>query len=92
MLTGKIALVTGASRGIGKATAITLASYGATVIVKIDKSRGSVKPLGVKNFGALWNIDILAPADVNDGVITHDKSAVPNDAVTHHKFGVYNSF
>lgn len=33
MLTGKIALVTGASRGIGKSTAITLASYGATVIV-----------------------------------------------------------
>ncbi|MCM1156974.1 MAG: 3-oxoacyl-[acyl-carrier-protein] reductase [Bacteroidales bacterium] len=38
MLTGKIALVTGASRGIGKQTAITLASYGATVIVNYNGS------------------------------------------------------
>lgn len=39
MLTGKIALVTGASRGIGKQTAITLASYGATVIVNYNGSK-----------------------------------------------------
>ena len=39
MLTGKIALVTGASRGIGKCTAVTLASYGATVIVNYNGSK-----------------------------------------------------
>lgn len=39
MLSGKIALVTGASRGIGKETAITLASYGATVIVNYNGSK-----------------------------------------------------
>ena len=33
MLTGKIAIVTGASRGIGRQIAKTLAGYGATVIV-----------------------------------------------------------
>lgn len=39
MLSGKIALVTGASRGIGKETAITLASYGVTVIVNYNGSK-----------------------------------------------------
>ncbi len=39
MLTGKIALVTGASRGIGKSIALTLASYGATVIVNYNGSK-----------------------------------------------------
>lgn len=39
MLSGKIALVTGASRGIGKEIAITLAYYGATVIVNFNGSK-----------------------------------------------------
>lgn len=39
MLEGKIALVTGASRGIGRQIAMTLASYGATVIVNYNGSR-----------------------------------------------------
>lgn len=39
MLTGKIALVTGASRGIGKQIALTLAKNGATVIVNYNGSK-----------------------------------------------------
>ena len=42
MLTGKIALVTGASRGIGKQIAITLAKNGATVIVNYNGSKERV--------------------------------------------------
>lgn len=43
MLKDKIALITGASRGIGKAIALTFASYGATVIVNYNGSKAKAE-------------------------------------------------
>lgn len=53
-LYGKTALVTGASRGIGKQTAISLSEYGCSVIVHYSKNRENAEDVSraVRNNGA----------------------------------------
>ena len=62
-LSGKIALVTGAGRGIGRQIALTLAGYGATVIVNYngskEKAEETVKEIGAarrRPSSAVWQI------------------------------------
>lgn len=43
MLEGKVAVVTGASRGIGKAIALKLASQGAKVVINYNGSEEKAK-------------------------------------------------
>ena len=65
MLKGKVALITGASRGIGKEIALTLSSYGATVIINYNGSKeraGEVLSEITKNQGNA----IVYQADVSD--------------------------
>lgn len=65
MLEGKIAVVTGASRGIGRAIALRLASQGAVVIVNYNGSKERAK--GVKaEIEAAGGNAVLYQCDVSD--------------------------
>ena len=48
MLTGKVALVTGAGRGIGRQIALTLAKNGAAVIVNYNGSKESAEAVAAE--------------------------------------------
>src|SRR5690242_4993401 len=70
VLTGKVALVTGASRGIGRAIAQRLASAGATVVLSarsIDKAtvEGTLQETA-QLIGAAGGKALLMPADLLD--------------------------
>ncbi|MBD2035618.1 3-oxoacyl-[acyl-carrier-protein] reductase [Phormidium sp. FACHB-592] len=72
-LQGKVAIVTGASRGIGRATALALAAEGATVVVNYASSREAADQV-VAEVEALGSSAIALPADVSkadqvDGLI-----------------------
>ncbi|WP_413310294.1 SDR family oxidoreductase [Bacillus sp. 1P10SD] len=57
---GKVCLVTGASQGIGKATAIALAKMGATVVmVSFDQVRGEAALKEIKSISKNENIELL---------------------------------
>ncbi len=64
-LNGKVALVTGAARGIGRATALALAAAGAQVVVNYSSSAEKAQTL-VNEIKAMGQEAIAIPADVAD--------------------------
>jgi 3-oxoacyl-[acyl-carrier protein] reductase len=63
-LRGKVAIVTGASRGIGRATALALAAEGAKVVVNYASSREAADRV-VAEITAMGSDAIAVPADVS---------------------------
>jgi 3-oxoacyl-[acyl-carrier protein] reductase len=67
-LSGKVALVTGAARGIGRATAQALAANGARVVVA-DLDEAAAKETAAALAGArAWRMDVAAEAEVAGAV------------------------
>ncbi len=72
-LSGKVALVTGASRGIGKAIALSLGKSGAEVIVNYSSSEERANEVveTIKNFGSKahkFKFDVSNEDSVNDSI------------------------
>lgn len=61
----QVAIVTGASRGIGRATALSLAAEGANVVVNYASSSSAAKAV-VEEIEAAGGSAIAIPADVSD--------------------------
>jgi NAD(P)-dependent dehydrogenase (short-subunit alcohol dehydrogenase family) len=64
-LSGRIACITGASRGIGRATALALAEAGAHVIA-VARTQGGLEALD-DDIGKLGGAATLVPLDIKDG-------------------------
>jgi NAD(P)-dependent dehydrogenase (short-subunit alcohol dehydrogenase family) len=78
-LTGRTALVTGATSGIGRATALTLAASGATVAVSgRDKDRGQAV---VDAISAAGGSAVFLAADLVDGAAAADLAARATEAL-----------
>ena len=72
LLEGRVAIVTGAGRGIGRAHALELASHGAAVVVNdygVSISGEGTGESPADEVVALWSTDVAA-SDLNGRVTT----------------------
>src|SRR5262249_32694849 len=91
-LHGKVAVVTGASRGIGKACAIALAEQGASIAIlsrslrKLEELKEAINPLGVRCFA-----DACDVADTNmlENFIRHSSEELGAISILINNAGIY---
>ena len=72
-LTGKVAIVTGASRGIGRAIALRLAERGAHVVAAVRDENAAPTVEAIAAAGAratLGSVDVTDPASVEGRIFT----------------------
>ncbi|MEU0442310.1 SDR family NAD(P)-dependent oxidoreductase [Streptomyces sp. NPDC006186] len=80
-VTGRVALVTGAARGLGRAIALTLAHAGADVVLGLLRP-GSADDL-VRRVEAMGRRALAVPMDVSDLEDTPGEETVPCRAPWH---------
>ena len=93
LLTGRVALVTGAARGIGRATALVLAEEGADVGVadvlpEVEATAEAIRKMGRRSAAAVF--DIADPAAVREGVESIVKALGPIDVLVNNA-GIVNN-
>ncbi|MFC4951239.1 3-oxoacyl-ACP reductase [Pseudonocardia sp. GCM10023141] len=87
-LTGRVAVVTGAARGIGAAIADTLARDGATIVaVDIPAAGESLSAVANRTGGTALQLDITAP-DAADRLLTHLRERHGHVDIVVHNAGI----